>query len=918
MKKKYSFILLLFISISCFSQVDIYALMERRDISLKQIDSIAQRHFAAVGTQQGSGYNQYQRWLFEQKFHLDNAGYIRPPHEETAAFEQSMQTMQPNNITGNWIERGPASWNRTTGWNPGVGRITSIGIVPLDTTVIYVGSPGGGLWKSVNSGSTWAPLSDNASNRLNVTAITIDPNNINTVYVAASGYFKSTDGGNTWITMGTITGTVRKFLVQPGNSNIVFAASTGGIYRSTNAGGSWTLVSSISTEDIEFNPTDVNIMYGAGTSASGHVQRSVNNGASWTALGAAQGITNSGRTLVAVSAANPNVVYAVQASGSLFGRLYRSTDAGLSFTTQVVGNPASGTNYFGYNSDGTGTTGQATYDMAMCVSPTNANEVHIAGIICWVSTNGGTSFTAETVWSLPNSVGYNHADVHTLEWVKNTIYSSSDGGIYKSTDRGDNWTDLSTGLGIRQFYRIDCSQTDAQAYGGGAQDNGSSIHRTTGWIDWLGADGMEMEFSYTNANIVYGTSQNGQMYRSTNGGNSYSNLPQASSGQWVTPFAVHPTNDSIVFVGWTGVYKTINRGTTWTKISGTAIPTTLACLTISLSNPDYIYTSNGTVLYVTTDGGTNWTAKTTTGAITSILVHPTNPSKIWVTTSSSGADRVMVSNNEGTTFTSIAGTLPAIAGRTIVIDKNDPNETLYVGMNTGVYYRDKNMSDWTPFLTGLPLVAVNELDIQLNSRKIRVGTYGRGVWDNDLVFGTPIPVRWLSFTGKKTSTGNRLNWKAEENSSTDRYELQYSTNGVRFTTIKTIVAQSRLQNSNGLTASYSETDAAAGDAYYRLQQFDKTGQSYYSDIVLLKDGRKEQLTIFPNPVQDKLNISIPGITGSQPAIIQVYNTNGILLLQQTANGNTAVVNTAGFSSGQYILRVTVDEKVYQQVFSKGK
>jgi hypothetical protein len=921
MKKIYFSTILVFVFYGSFSQIDIHALMERRDITLKQIDSIAQRHFAAVGTDKGSGYNQYQRWLFEQQFHLNNAGYIRPAAEETAAFEQAMQTMQPNSITGNWIERGPTSWNRTTGWNPGVGRITSIGIAASDTTVIYVGSPGGGIWKSVNSGGSWTPLSDNASNRLSVTAITVDPANVNTVYVAASGYFKSTDGGNTWITMGTITGTVRKFVVQPGNSNIVFAASTSGIYRSTNAGGTWSLVSSISTEDIEFNPADVNIMYAAGTSATGHVQRSVNNGASWTVLGSAQGITNSGRTLVAVSPANPNVVYAVQANGSVFGRMYRSTDAGLSFTTTVVGSVSGTTgtnNYFGYSTDGSDYRGQATYDMAMCVSPTNADEVHIAGIICFVSYNGGTSFTAETAWSLPNGVGYNHADVHTLNWVNNTIYSSSDGGIYKSIDKGDNWIDLSPGLGIRQFYRIDCSQTDAQMYGGGAQDNGSSIHKTTGWIDWLGADGMEMEFSYTNSNIVYGTSQNGQLYRSTNGGSSYSGLPQPSSGQWVTPFAVHPTKDSIVFVGWTGVYKTIDRGSTWTKISGTSITTTLACLTVSLSNPNYIYTSNGTALYVSNDGGTTWTARTATGSITSILVHPTNPAKIWITTSSSGADRVMVSTNEGATFTSIAGTLPAIGARTIVIDKNDPKETLYLGMNTGVYYRDNTMSDWTPFLTGLPLVAINELDIQLNSRKIRVGTYGRGVWDNDLVFGTPVPVRWLSFTGKKTAAGNQLNWKTQENSSTDKYELQYSTNGVRFTTIKSIDAQSRLLNSNSLTAAYTETDAATGDAYYRLKQFDKSGQSYYSDIILLKDGRKGQLTIYPSPVQDKLNISIPGITGNQPAIMQVYNANGILLLQQTANGNTAVINTTGFSNGAYILRVTMNDKVYQQVFSKGK
>jgi hypothetical protein len=916
MKKLYILIGLLGVLVTGKAQTDIFDLMRRTDLKLSQIDSAAQVHFALTGTGKGSGYNQYQRWLYEQRFHLDNNGYIRAAADENAAFIQAIQSMQPNLVMGTWQEKGPQSWNRTSGWNPGVGRITCIGISPADTTVLFVGSPGGGLWKSTNSGATWLPLSDNASSRLSVTAVTIDPVNINVVYLAASGTFKSTDGGNTWVTMGGIAGTVRKFLVQPGNSNIVFAASTGGIYRSTNAGASWTSVSSISTEDIEFNPAEVNTMYATGSSATAHVQRSTNNGVTWTGLGAAQGITNSGRTLVSVTPANPNVVYVVQASGSLFGRLYRSTDAGATFTTQVVGNPASGTNYFGYNTDGSGTTGQATYDMAMCVSPTNANEVHIAGIICFVSYNGGTSFTAETAWSLPNSIGYNHADVHTLEWVNNTIYSSSDGGIYKSIDKGDNWIDLSTGLGIRQFYRIDCAQTDVNKFGGGAQDNGSSIYTSTGWIDWLGADGMETEFSYTNANIVYGTSQNGQLYRSLNGGTSYSSLPKPSNGNWVTPFAVSHTNDSVVYTGWTGVYRTRNRGNSWTKISGTNIVFALDCLALAASDTNYIYTSRVDTLWVSSNGGNSWTAIKAPASITSIEVHPRNPLKLWITCNSS-SNRVFVSTDGGNSFTSIAGSLPGIAARSIVIDRDDLNEGLYIGMNTGVYFRNNTMSDWTPFLTGLPLVAVNELDIQRSGRKIRVGTYGRGVWEVDLNTFNPIPVRWLSFNGKRTATGNQLTWKVQENPFTDKYEFEYSPDGVRFTTIKTIDALSKQNNSN-FTATYTEAHTATGDAYYRLKQFDKDGRSYYSDIVFLKDSRVAPLVLFPNPVQDKLRISIPGRMGSSNAILQVYNTGGILLVQQTESNNTAIINTSRFSAGQYILRVTVGEKVYQQVFVKGK
>ncbi len=890
---------------------DIIQLMQRRDIKLSQIDSIAQLHFNIVGTGKGTGYNQYQRWYYEQRFHLTADGYILPPEDEYNAFEQAMRTMTPTSTMAIWVEKGPRSWNRTSGWNPGVGRITCIGIAPVDTTVIYIGSPGGGLWKSENSGVTWTPLSDNAANRLTVNAVTVDPTNVDIVYLSASGVFKSYDGGASWVTMGGIAGTVRKFVVQPGNSNIVFAASTGGIYRSVNAGVNWTQVSNVSTEDIEFKTDDVNTMFASGNG----VMRSVDNGVSWTTLTSGNGITNSGRTLVSVSAANPNIVYAVQASGSLFGRLYRSTDGGLSFVTQIVGNPASGTNFFGYDANGTGTTGQATYDMAMCVSPYNADELYIAGIICFKSINGGTSFTAITEWSLPNSTGYNHADVHTLNWVNNTIYSSSDGGIYKSIDKGDNWLDLSTGLGIRQFYRLDCSQTNPDWFGGGAQDNGSSINKVPGWIDWLGADGMEMEFSYTNANVVYGTSQNGQLYRSVNGGSSYSSLPRPSAGQWVTPFAVHPTNDSIVFGGWTGVYKTVNRGNTWTNISAGVITTTLACLTISLRNPDFIYASDGTNLYVTGNGGASWTRKTAPAAITSICVSTGDPTKLWITCSGT-TNRVYVSSDSGTVFTSIAGTLPTVAARSIVVDRDDPNEGLYIGMNTGVYYRDNTMSDWVPYLLGLPLVAINELDIQQSARKVRVATYGRGIWETDLFASNPIPVRWLSFTVTRQRNAHMLQWKAQENSLTKQYTAEYSSDGIHYTPLSTVTAQVRQQGLSSFTGSYQLPDPAhmGRDAYYRIRQQDVDGRINYSDVVFIKGEDHPGLVLYPNPVNDRLQISIPGISGN--AILQIYNTIGIRLLQQTVSASTATLDLSAYSRGQYVLRVTKGDKVYQGVFVK--
>ncbi len=742
--KKILLSLAILVSLQLSAQHQVFELMEREDLTLQQVEQFANRFFDSAGTGRGTGYKQYQRWLYERRFHLDENGNYIHPLTEWNRYLQARSAMTEATNAGNWVPLGPSSWSHTSGWNPGVGRLSALAIHPANENIIYVGSPGGGLWKTTNGGATWTSLTDATATWMSIFALTVDPVDQNIVYMGTSTglLLKSTNGGGTWSPTGAgPTGTIRKVLVHPTNTSLVFACASNGIFRSTNAGTSWTQVHATSTEDIEFKTDDPNIMIASGTT----VARSTNMGLTWTVLTSAQGITNTGRTLVAVSPADPNVMYAVQASGSTFGRMYRSSDGGASFVTTVVGNPALGTNYFGYESSGTGTGGQATYDMALDVSPTNANDVYIAGIICWRSINGGTSFTPLTVWSYPNSTGYNHADVHGLFWVNSTLYSISDGGIYKSIDQGDNWTDLSTGLNIRQFYRIALSQTNPMVITGGAQDNGSVTRQAAGnWADWLGADGMEGLVSPTNHLKIWGTSQNGNLYRSLNGGNSYSGLGRPSPGNWVTPLAIHPSDDNILYGGWTGVYKSTNSGTSWTNISNGVITGTVTDLAISPSSPTTLYASIGSNLWVTTNDGVNWTQRIAPATINDICVDPANPSKIWIACNST-VNRVFVSTDGGATFTNISANLPAITARTVMVDNNTPRG-IYVGMNIGVYQKEEAATNWTDFSDNLPKVAINELDIQHSTGMIRVATYGRGVWESPLMaapsgftFTTPAP-----------------------------------------------------------------------------------------------------------------------------------------------------------------------------------
>lgn len=814
------------IALPSAAQTDVFQMMERTDMSISQVEAWADDYFKNVGTGQGSGYKHYQRWLYERKFHLDDQGYFIPAETEDIAYHDALRRMGPKSRASmTWQELGPKAWSRTSGWNPGVGRVTSVAVDPSDTTVIYVTSPGGGIWKSTNSGSTWTPLVDFVNSTwMSFFHICIDPNNTSTVYAClfSGGVLKSTNGGATWSTTGSGPSSARQIKIHPSNSSIVFAAATNGIWRSTNGGTSWTQVETAHKEDIEFMPGNPDIMYACGSSGSSCVWRSTNNGVSWSAISSGNGITHTGRTLLAVSANNPAVVYAVQANGSEFGRLYKSTDTGKTYSTMVTGNASTGTNYFGYETTGTGTGGQATYDMAICVNPLNANEVHIAGIICWVSSNGGSSFVAETAWSLPNSTGYNHADVHALEWVNGTIYSGSDGGIYKSTNRGGDWTDLSSGLGIRQFYRISCAKTDANVVTTGAQDNGSSFRRTNGaWVDWLGADGMDNVISPTNAAIAIGTSQYGSIYKTTNSGASYSNLSRPSAGNWVTPLVMHPSNHDTVWGGWTGVYRSSNGGSAWTAIASGVITTTVDVLEVSEANTRYIWATKGSTIYRTTNGGTSWTTVTAPASVTSIYASKYDANRIWITCNST-TNRVYRSDDGGTTWINLSTGLPSFSARSVVVDE-DALQTVYVGMNIGVYYRDSNSTTWTEHGTGLPLVAVNEVEIQKSGNKLRVATYGRGVWESDLqniVFVCNNPSGLSS--SSITSSSATLSWNAV--SGAVSYKVDYKLSSDTSWTIIQSATTSTSVNLSGLNAltGYDwrvRTNCSSGNSNYTQSAF---------------------------------------------------------------------------------------------------
>ena len=741
-------IITLFISIFLFSNADFaqnsfktqdenstpewVKMMKDLNVNFYDVQESANKYFETHPKRKGSGWKQYKRWEYftEQRVYpTGNRINHAQVWNEISKFNRNFPAENKDN-RNDWIPLGPSTSLNVTGhWNPGLGRINVILREPGNPQTIYIGSPSGGLWKTTDEGGNWTPLTDNQP-VLGVSAIAIDPSNTNIIYIGTGdndhsdnysiGVLKSIDGGQTWNTTGMDWSiyqnrTIAKLLINPINPDILFAATTNGLFRTTNAGDSWSSVLTGDIDDLEFKPDDPNTIY----ASTMKFYKSANGGNNFTET---TGMSNSSRVQIAVTEDNPNYVYFFSSASGI----YRSEDCGDSFTLRST-QPNQGS--------------QSWYDLALCVSHENAEEVHLGEINTWKSTNGALTWTKTTDWTWENPIGYTHCDIHEMVFFGSTLYVGSDGLICKSTDGASTWTNLTEGICIRQFYKIGTSKNDPYKILGGSQDNGTSVYSTDHWHEWLGADGMECVVDYTNSDIVYGTSQFGSFYKSTTGGNNGGvNITQPGGGNWVTPFVIHPTDNETLFVGSSEVRKTTNGMNSWTTISNLNLGN-LNNLAIAESNPDYLYTSESDKIYRTKNGGSSW-ANISNGLpdnhITYIAIHPENPEIIAVSLSGyTDGEKVYISENAGDTWTNYSSNLPNIPANCVAFYSGIFN-SLYVGMDVGVYYIDDNLTEWTSYMNDLPNVIVNELEIQFDEQLIRAGTFGRGLWESSLQLNPPL------------------------------------------------------------------------------------------------------------------------------------------------------------------------------------
>jgi photosystem II stability/assembly factor-like uncharacterized protein len=481
------------------------------------------------------------------------------------------------------------------------GRIGEIAVDPANRSVRYLAVHSGGVWKTVNAGTTWTPLFDSQVS-YSIGTIAIDPNNPLVVWVGTGennsqrsvgygdGVYRSTDGGKSWNNLGLkASNHIGKILIDPRNSAVVYVSAIGplwsaggdrGVYKTGDGGKTWTQVLKgdewTGAYDMQFDPRNPDVLYattyqrarrqwgfidgGPGSA----IWKSSDAGATWSKLTRGLPTEELGKVGLAVSPVNGNVVYAIVEAANRAGGFYRSLDAGQSWErmSQTTGNPP-------------------FYYHKLYADPKDVDRVYSMNVQLQVTEDGGRTFRSIQGRST-------HVDNHAL-WIDPDdtahLINGNDGGLYESHDRGATWT-YTANLPLVQFYNVDVSQSESPFYliCGGTQDNNSVCGPSGGvnshgianadWFITTGGDGFVSRIDPEDPTTIYSESQHGEMVRfHRRTGERIGIQPQPEPGEpalrwhWDSPLIISPHSHTRLYFGSQRLFRSDDRGDSWKPIS---------------------------------------------------------------------------------------------------------------------------------------------------------------------------------------------------------------------------------------------------------------------------------------------------------------------------------------------------------------
>ncbi|MEM7415322.1 MAG: glycosyl hydrolase [Gemmatimonadota bacterium] len=683
------------------------------------------------------------------------------------------------------------------------GRVSDIDIHPHDENVWYVAVGSGGVWKTTNNGTTFEPIFDDQAS-YSIGDVTIDPSTPSTVWVGTGenvggrhvgfgdGIYKSTDDGRTWTNMG-LGGTnhLSTIIVHPENSDVVWVAAQGplwspggerGLYKTTDGGESWRKVLGegewTGVTDIVIDPRNPDVLiaatwdrhrtvaaYFGGGPGSG-LHKSEDGGETWTQLTTGLPGGPLGKIGLAISPQNPDRVYAAIETIRAEGGVWMSENRGESW--RKMSDAVSG---------GTG----PHYYQELYASPHQEGRLYLVNNYTLVSDNHGADFARMNVQD-------KHVDDHAIAFKKSNpeyVLIGSDGGLYETFDLTETWRYVRN-LPVMQYYKIsvDDSRPFYNVYGG-MQDNGSNggPSRTTfdhgirnaDWFATLGADGHDSATEPGNPNIIYAETQQGGLHRvDLTTRDQVFIQPQAREGEpferfnWDAPIEVSPHSPTRIYFASYRVWRTDDRGDSWTPISGDLTRSqerieiehmgrvqswdnawdvgamsnynTITSLGESPVEEGVIYagTDDG-LLWVTEDTGDNWRqievgdlpGVPATAFVNDIKADMFDANTVYVALDNHKygdfTPYLVKSTDRGQSWTSITGDLPArhLVWR-MVQDHVEPN-LLFAGTEFGLFVTVDGGAQWVK-IPGAPTISFRDVDIQRDHEDVVGGTFGRGIY----------------------------------------------------------------------------------------------------------------------------------------------------------------------------------------------
>ncbi len=719
-------------------------MMNDPSVNFYDVVKEADAYFANRDKGKGTGYAPYQRWKYANESHFypsGNRSTVSPYFAQEAYISflrnnNNNLLFQPTAGENGWKDLGPYTIDKISGhYAPGLGRVESFYVDPKNPKLLYLGSRSGGFWRSTDEGKSWVGTTDFLF-ASGVNTIAVSPTNPDLVLInvrnagngVTHGIYNSTDGGLTWQSTKfnpTVLGkgglgsnfAINEIAYNPYADNMVFVCANDGLYRSTDNLSTWTKVINNGVSEIEFHPTNPNIVYiyeytGANRS---YVMRSTNKGQSFTKSNLISGNNDNNTVNLSVSNGCPDCLFFASSNG-----IWKSIDNGLNFT--YLSNPKTGNGAF-------------------AVNDINQNNMIYGGIDVVVSTDGGSTFNQKTWWALSqehpfNGLNYVHADLRVAGSIGGVFYLGTDGYLTKSTDGGNTWSRLSEGVGIRENYSLGTSQSNTYRNICGSQDNGQSLLTEKGWLEIYGADGMEGIIHPLNADWMIGSWQNGGRRRSKNGAESGDIVtpPGQKNASWIAPLLFDPNNHMKVFSFSDSVYKSENFGTSWTNLGPTTIGS-LSEATIAENSSDNMLIASGANLLQSTDGGKSFirVKGLPNYNITDIAFDPKDDNTIIVTYNRYEKDssKVFISRDFGWSWQNITYNLYNMPINTVVIDHSDASN-IYLGAEIGVFYKSMDDTEWKLYNPNLPNVSINDLKIQYGTNTLRAATWGRGLWEYPL------------------------------------------------------------------------------------------------------------------------------------------------------------------------------------------